>query len=170
MKKRITMKTFTLTLALLALSASPALAGDGAMTLLLQNFLTGQPATNWNAQGPIANGPFPAQGADGKPLVTATNIANSTPINLTNAGNTIGGGGFASFATNRNVMAATGWTNTNSINMQVLQMTGTGITYTNGVSKTSASLGTITVGQNLVLKPKCGVYGSTMAATLQEGQ
>ncbi len=79
--------------------------------------------------------------------------------------------GFGSYATNTFTMGSTGFTNKSSLNLQVFEMTGTSVVYTNPASGYGFSFGSPSVlGVTFVLKPNCFIKGTAMAAAGIEAQ
>lgn len=81
------------------------------------------------------------------------------------------GNGFASYATNQYSMAATGYTNINTTDIQIFGLSGASIYYTNSLTGLSNWWGTIVTANPagaFLLKPKAAVVGTSMAATLME--
>jgi predicted choloylglycine hydrolase len=95
-------------------------------------------------------------------------IGTTTPTaSLTVNGNVVASGtiaatnGFGSYATNNYTMNATGFTNVETRNIQIFELTGTSILYSNSASTMHFSLGSPTgTGVTLILKPGCSVSGT----------
>ena len=73
--------------------------------------------------------------------------------------------GLGSFATNATlIVAATGITNTTSVNYRIFGFTGVSVTQTNPISKIGFARGTITAPTDIILQPNEYLNGSSCAA------
>jgi hypothetical protein len=101
------------------------------------------------------------------PVSASDEIATSSGIYASGLIETAAG--FASYATNSLTMNPTGLTNSlGNNNIQILGFSGSSVVYSNSVSSTTITLGTVT-GQTIILKPGCSLTGTDCSAAGVEG-